>query len=141
MDQEVFRPMFYGLIMWGCALYAFRHGSWEERSAAASMMIGSYASVLVISVDGSFRHFEGSMAVVDFLLFLSLQLVALRSEKFWPLWLAAFQGITLLGHLAPLIPNMLPSTSYNAVALWSYPSWILLALAVRRRHHRHVVIY
>lgn len=140
MDQEVFRPMFYGLIMWASAIYAFRHGGWEERSAAASMMIGSYASALVTSADGSFRHFEGAMAVVDFVLFLSLQLVALRSNKFWPLWLAAIQGVTVLGHLAPLIPNMLPSTSYNAVALWSYPSWILLAVAVRRHQHRHMVI-
>lgn len=136
MDPEVIRPMFYGLVMWVAAFYAFRKGGWEERLVAISMIIGSYTSALVASPYGSFRHVEGSVALVDLCLLCSLQFIALRSDKFWPLWIAAVQGVTVLGHLAPLIPNMQPSTSYNAVSLWSYPSWILLAFAVRNHSRR-----
>lgn len=136
MDLEVFRPMFYGFIMWAVTLYAFRKGGWEERLAAMSSVAGSYLSALVANANGSFQRFEGPMALVDMGSLCLLIVIAMRSNRFWPLWLAAIQGVSVLGHLAPLIPNMQPATSYNAVALWSYPWWIILAFAVRN-HSRH----
>ncbi|KKC25972.1 hypothetical protein [Sphingomonas sp. SRS2] len=136
MDSEVFRPMFYGLVMWASAFYAFRRGGWEERLVAISMILGSYMSALVPTTRASFEHVEASIAVVDLCLFVSLQLIALRSKKFWPLWIASIQGVSVLGHLAPLIPNMQPAAAYNAVALWSYPSWVILALAVRSHYQK-----
>lgn len=138
MDLEVFRPMLYGLIMWAVTLYAFRKGGWEERLAAISSVISSYLSVLVADPNGSFLHVEGPMAIVDTCSLALLMLIALRSNKFWPLWIAAIQGVSVLGHLAPLIPNMQRATSYNAVALWSYPAWIILAFAVRN-HNRQTL--
>ena len=126
--------MFYGLIMWAIAFYAFRKGGWEEKLATVSVMIGSYASALVAGPHGGFRHLELSMAIVDLCLLLSLQLIALRSTKFWPLWLTAVQGVTVLGHLSPLLPDAQPATSHNAVSLWSYPALLIIAIGIR--NHR-----
>lgn len=136
MDPEVFRPMLYGLLMWTVAFYSFRKGGWEERLVAISMIIATYLSALVGSAGSLFQRVESSIAIVDICLLCTLKVVALRSNKFWPLWLAAIQGVTVLGHLAPLIPGMQPSTAYNAVSLWSYPSWVILAIAVHRHCRR-----
>lgn len=131
MDPHVFRPIFYGLIMWAVTIYAFRKGGWEERAAAIGIVICSYASVLVASRNGSFEHFEVSVALVDLTLLIALQLIALRSNKFWPLWLTAIQGVTVLGHLVPLIPGAQAATSHNAVSLWSYPVLLIIAFGIR----------
>lgn len=136
IDQEVFRPIFYGLVMWAAAIYAFRRGGRVERLTAICMIVGSYLSgLLASSRETYFRNIEESIAIVDSCLFLSLQLIALLSNRFWPLWLAALQGVTVLGHFAPLIPDMPASMSYHAVALWAYPQWAIIAYATRL-HHR-----
>ena len=123
--------------MWAVTVYAFRCGGWPERAAAAATMIGSYLSALVVSpIDNMFRHVEVKMAVVDFSLFVLLWCIALCSNRFWPLWLAAIQGVTVLAHAAPLIPNMSPYATDRAVALWSWPMWIILAFAVRNHNRR-----
>ena len=136
MDQAVFRPMLYGLLMWAVSIYAFRRGGWEERLAATGMIIASYLSALVVSpYESMYRHVEVPMAIVDFCLFVLLWCIGLWSNRFWPLWVAAIQGVTVLGHAAPLMPNMSPYASDRAVAMWSWPVWIILAFAVRA-HHR-----
>lgn len=118
--------------MWAVTVYAFRRGGWTERFAASCTMIASYLSALVVSpVDDMFRHVEVKMATVDFSLFLLLWIIGLRSDRFWPMWLAAIQGVTVLAHAAPLLPHMSPFAVDRAVALWSWPQWIILAFGVR----------
>lgn len=124
--------MVYGVLMWTVTVYAFRRGGWMERIAAAGTMIASYLSALVVSpADDMFRHVEVKMAIVDFSLFLLLWSIGLSSKRFWPLWLAAIQGTVVLAHAAPLIPNMSPFAVDRAVALWSWPQWVILAFGVR----------
>lgn len=124
--------MLYGALMWGVTLYAFRRGGWTERTAAAGIIIATYLSTLLASPLGeAYRHIEVQVGMVDLALFIATLLIALKSRKYWPLWFAAMQGISLIGHLVPLVPGMPTSTYYNAIALWSYPMLILLAFAVR----------
>jgi len=130
MDFEVLRPMFFGLIMWTAAVYAFRRGGWEERLASVNMIVATYLSVLLNSPYNAYENIEVSVVWVDLSSLFVQQLIALRSKKFWPMWLAAFHGVTVLGHLAPLLPEIPAYMAYNAVALWGYPSWVLLAFAV-----------
>ncbi|WP_156405262.1 hypothetical protein [Sphingomonas sp. Root710] len=129
--------MVYGVLMWIVTVYAFRRGGWTERAAAAAMVVDSYVSVLVVSSpERMFRQVEVNMALTDFGLFVLLWCIGLWSNRFWPLWLAAIQGVTVLAHAAPLIPNMLPYTTHRAVALWSWPQWFILAFAIHRHQRR-----
>ena len=139
MDPEVFRPMLYGLLMWSVTIYAFRRGGWEERLTSCNMVICAYLSVLIDTPNDSFRNFEFSVATLDACSLLGQQLIAFRSEKFWPLWLAGMSGVTVLGHLAPLMPGIPPIMAYNAVALWGYPCWLLVGFAILRHDRRRRV--
>lgn len=133
------RPILYGILMWAVCFYAFRRGGRDERLAVVGIILNSYLTLLVVSpVAVRFRHVELPIVVVDFALLLLLQFIALRSRKFWPLWLAAMQAVAMMAHFAPLMPHMLPAAYANASALWSYPMLTVLALAVRRHPARRL---
>ncbi len=133
------RPILYGILLWGVAIYAFRRGEKDEKIVAAAFVIASYlASLIAITIPFThFRKMEIPLAMVDIGFALVLVAVALRSNRYWPLWLAAMQGLTILSHFAPLVPHMIPWNSRNAVVIWSWPMLIVLGLAVRRHHREH----
>ena len=81
------------------------------------------------------------MFIVDAVTFLAFVPIALRADRFWPLWVSAFLGLGVLGHLARLVG---PDTFWWAYAvvltIWSYPIVLLFALGTflhRRRLARH----
>ncbi|KQX20040.1 MULTISPECIES: hypothetical protein [unclassified Sphingomonas] len=130
------RFIFYGALMWGVCLYAFFRGGRGERIAAASLLVATYSTALVASpMAMRFQGIEVPIMMVDGAFFLVLIGISLKSEKFWPLWLTAMQGLTLLSHFAPYVPHVLPWAYGNALAIWSYPMLIALAFAVHG-HHR-----
>lgn len=125
--------------MWSLCIYAFRRGGWEEKLTIAGFIVAAYLSVLVAGPnETSFQQVEVQIAYVDLGLFIVMQIVAFRSKKYWPLWAGALQGMMLLTHFAPLMPNMLPSTYYNAEAFWTYPVMVILAFGVRNHHRAKV---
>lgn len=135
MAQGVIRQILYGLLMWAVCLYALRRGGWEERLTAASVLILTYLSVLVLSpVAVRFHRVELALAIVDIALLGLLLYISLRTEKFWPLWLAAMQGLTILSHMAPYVPHVIPWAYHRAVVVWYYPMLIILAYATRCHH-------
>jgi hypothetical protein len=130
------RPILYGILMWIVCLYAFRRGGWAERLAAIGIILATYLTVLVLSpLAVRFQHVEWRVFIVDAGLFLLLMFITLRSEKYWPMWLAATHGVGMLSHFAPLIPHMMPWVSANAAAVGIYPMLAILAFAVHQ-HHR-----
>ncbi|MFD2501364.1 hypothetical protein ACFSTI_24320 [Rhizorhabdus histidinilytica] len=93
-------------------------------------------TVLVLSpLAIRYQFVELPVMAVDTVLLFVLVGISLKSEKFWPLWLTAMQGLTILSHLAPYVPHVLPWAYGNAVAVWIYPMLIVLGFAVHS-HHR-----
>jgi hypothetical protein len=131
----VIRHVLYGILMWGVCLYALYRGGWAERLTAAGILILTYLSVLVLSpVAVRFHRVELALALVDAMLFGLLLFISLRTEKFWPLWLAAMQGLTIMSHLALYVPHIIPWAYHRAVVVWYYPMLIILAYATHRHH-------
>jgi len=131
----VIRHVVYGILMWVVCLYAFSKGGWAERLAAAGILVATYLTVLVLSPTAiRFHHLEFPVVIVDSGLLALLLFIALRTEKFWPLWLAAMQALTIFSHLAPFVPHMLPWAYHRAVAVWIYPMLIILGYATRLHH-------
>ena len=129
------RHILYGILLWAVCLYAFRKGGRGERLAAAGILAATYLTVLVISPAAvRFHHLEAAVVMVDVALFALLLLISLQTEKFWPLWLVAMQGLTILSHLAPYVPHMVPWAYQRASVVWIYPMLIILGFATRRHH-------
>lgn len=63
--------------------------------------------------------------------------VALRSKRFWPLWVAGLQLTTSLGHILKGIDqDLLPRAYGAALQFWSYPILLILAVGTFRTHRR-----
>lgn len=135
MAKRVIRAILFGALLWVICLYAFWRGGWAERLAAGCFIAATYLSLLSLgSISTRYHHLEVMLVIVDIGVLAVLMFIALRSEKFWPLWLTAMQGLTILSHFAPFVPHILPWSYYNAAVVWSYPSLIVLAFAA---HHHH----
>ena len=128
----MWRMMIYGVLMWAVTIYAIRRGGGAEKLATIGIVVTSYLTAILVSpVEKQFQRVEVAVAFLDLALLFLFLLIALQSRKFWPLWLTAFQGVSILGHFAPIV-HLSPWLYYRAVALWSWPMLILLGFAVRQ---------
>ena len=100
------------------------------------------ATILIMSAHSQdWLNLEVGVFIVDVVTFAIFVLIALRANRFWPLWVSAFLGLGVLGHLGRLVG---PETFWWAYAvvltIWSYPIVLLFALGAflhRRRLTRH----
>lgn len=131
------RWLLFTILLWGSCIYAAWRGGREERLVAASFITADLLTIVVTLPYGErFKHLELSY-LVDAALFIFLTMVSLWSERFWPMWMAAMQGITLISHLSvSFAPEVGPWTYRTAVAFWSYPMLVLLATVTYRRWGR-----
>lgn len=118
-------------------LFALWAGGWPERIGAAVYALSVAATYLTLLMHSHilrthsemWLNLEAGVFIVDAVTFIIFVAIALRADRFWPLWVSAFLGIGLLGHLAKL---MLPDTFWRAyafvLAVWSYPILALIAL-------------
>ena len=115
------------LALFGRCGVAFRWGGTDERIASLAFIAATFASKLFTESD--YGHTENIVMTIDTLLLLALVVLALRSDRFWPMWAAAFQLIGTSVHLASMTETGDFKWAY-AVGLifWTYP--VLIALIV-----------
>lgn len=131
-------PNLFRFLLALVALYAFIRGSRDEREVAIILVVGVIATHLSWSpVANRFSDLETPVMVVDIIVFGGFLWVALRSKRFWPLWIAGLQLTTILGHCLKAIDVHLFSRAYGAALMvWSYPILLILAIGVRRNAKR-----
>ena len=75
--------------------------------------------------------------LVDLAVLAGFTAVALRSRRFWPLWVAGLQLTTSIGHfLKGIDQHLLPRAYGAALQFWSYPILLILAIGTFRNHQR-----
>jgi len=80
---------------------------------------------------------EEGLLFVDLAVLAGFITVALRSKRFWPLWVAGLQLTTSLGHILKGIDQDLVPYAYGAaLQFWSYPILIVLAIGTFRTQQR-----
>ena len=133
-------PLLYWSILIVSCGYALIRGRTNERLAAGVCIAASLISVAVLS-PMSVRYTtieEGEMAVDSVVLAVFL-LVALRSDRFWPLWITGLQLTTTLSHMLKAVDfKLLPAAYGAAERFWSYPILVIIAVGAWRQHRRHL---
>ena len=115
----------------------FAEGATSGRSEII-FVVGVIATELVLPAPRQrFAGVELPLMLVDVAVFLGFTWVALRSERFWPLWIAAFQLTAIFGHVLKAIDIHLFSRAYAAALLvWAYPMLLVLAVGTWRGARR-----
>lgn len=110
----------------GCGIAMWK-GRAVERLTALLLLAAAFGSPLV-STSGFVAPEVGILAV-DAALFGFLLYLAMISDRFWPLWAAAFQIVGTLIHVARFVDvSVLPGAYATAEAFWAYP--VLFALGI-----------
>lgn len=119
------------LILLAVAAGAFRWGGRPERIIAA-MIVAAAATNLALGVPAArYRFVDYAQLIVDGLLFLGTLVVALRANRFWPLWLVALELVALGVHgVRAYDPYIVPILYARLTAQIIYPMLVVLALGV-----------
>lgn len=129
--------IFNSLLLTVCA-YAMWRGRSEERMVALACILATVATVVVKGpIQLSYSSVEIGVLLVDLMALAMFTFVALKSDRFWPLWVSGLQLTTSIGHLLKAInPDLVPIAYAAAGRIWSYPILIILAVGTWRVHHR-----
>jgi nicotinamide riboside transporter PnuC len=130
--------LLYLVALVACCGYAFLRGGGPERFGAAIISIGSVLTYLAMSnAATNYRSVEFDAFVIDVLCLLAFVVLALRANRYWPLWVAALQIIGLGGHFVKLAePGTLRQAYGFALVFWSYPMLLLIALGTFNHQRR-----
>jgi len=119
-------------------LYAGLRGAAPERVGALIIALATVATVLVPKAhDLVFSALEPWVFVVDSVTAVAFITLALKAQRYWPMWMAALQVDTVITHIVMLsVPRVMP-WAYAAMEIaWSYPIVILLAVGTARHRQR-----
>ena len=131
-------PLIYHVLLIAVAAYAFWRGRSDERMAAGICVAATLATRLVLSpVAHRYSGLELGVFLVDVLTLAGFVAIALRTDRFWPLWVAGLQLTTLVAHLLKAVElDLMPHAYAAAGRFWVYPIFLIIVVGTWRSHHR-----
>lgn len=129
--------LFYlALLVW-CSLYAAIRGGVPERIGVAVLLGAVVASQLVPTAGAQrFKVIETGILAVDAAMLACVLILSVYAQRYWPMWMAAVLVNTVVTHLLMLSPTLRPWSYSVALAAWSYPNPIILAVGAWRHRAR-----
>jgi hypothetical protein len=125
------RIVVYFALVLLCAVISWRRGGRYERLAVAVLFGGWVLTRIAASRTApAFLHVAVGVLVIDLACLVCFILIALKSDRFWPLWLTALHLVGTLAHLVRIIaPEMIPASYVLLLVVWSWPMLFLLMWA------------
>ncbi len=130
------------IIFWLLALlscgFVWLHGEAEGRRAVGLFLAATLLTWAAQTIDTEWRQTHWPLMAVDTAYLVAAYLFALRSNRYWPLWITAFQLLTVATHFATIIaPDYLPKI-YSAIAtFWVVPLLLSMVAGVYLDHRAH----
>jgi hypothetical protein len=127
--------IYWAILLLICA-FAFWRGRLEERIAAGACLAATIVTVWIIPpVALRYSAMDPAQLAIDGAMLATFVTIALRSERFWPLWVAGLQLTMSTSHLMKAIDSDLLPRAYAAAAvLWSYPILLIIFVGTWRAH-------
>ena len=131
-------PNLFRILLALVALYALLRGKRDEQQVGIIFVVGVVASELALSpIHERYAGVETNLLLVDLAVLAGFLWVALRSDRFWPLWMAGLQLTAILGHLLKVVEVELFARAYAAALFfWAWPMLMILAAGTWRTHRR-----
>ena len=134
-------PLTYWILLFAVSAYAFARGRLDERLAAVICIVATLITWLFNSpLRERFSSVEIGVLAADILALVGFTFLALRSERFWPLWVAGLQLTTTLSHVLKAVQiDLMPQAYAAAARFWVYPIFLIIVLGTWRSHQRRLV--
>jgi hypothetical protein len=127
----------FNLLLIAACGYAGIVGGAPERWTAAIFLVAAFASY--VAPYERFREVELALLAIDVVTLIALVSVAVRADRYWPLYVSALQLLTLGIHGVKAYQPALVHWMYGgASGKIAYPMLVLLAVGALR-HRRRLV--
>ena len=112
-----------------CAAYASLNGGRTGKAGSAIFIVASITTVAAARMNPSWAGTSLGLFAVDAGCLLALLILALMSNRFWPIWALGFQTVAVATHLATLsIPDVVPKSFQALLSFWAIPMlWVMVA--------------
>ncbi len=128
--------MFNG-IQAAALIYGFWRGGQPERIIAVLLLSASISTLLVPAHTSAFHSVFWPVLWIDIVLLLGLVAVAAFADRFWPMWIAACQLLTIAGHgVRAYEPGLWALAYWFIIVSIAYPMLGLLVVGAWRHHRR-----
>ncbi|MBM6576489.1 hypothetical protein KCP91_08890 [Microvirga sp. SRT01] len=120
------------------AAFALWGGGAPERWVAG-LMVAANAATALLPYDpaSTFHSLDWSGFGVDAVLFAAFTAVALRANRYWPIWLAALQMVSVAIHVIRIVDRALVPLVYAwSIGQIAYPLMALLVAGTIRHRRR-----
>ncbi len=121
-----------------CLIIVLIWGSREQRITVVTLFVGSHTTALIFWNTGRDWLAPSPWLAVNELVISAIILwIAFRSERFWPLPIAAFQLIVLAAHFVTYFTDAAQSYALGVLqGIWYDPQMIILLIATWRHVKR-----
>jgi hypothetical protein len=130
----------YYALLTAASVYAFLAGGAPERIGAILLILGSVSSLALVSPAAiRFSSVEIRVLIVDLATMAAFAILALRTDRFWPIWATALIGLGPLTHLARWYAPELSRWAYAVgLTVWSYVVIALIVLGTFCHRQRQI---
>ena len=120
--------------------FALVKGARPERGAAIILISAMCIDAIYRQITGSddFGQLDWMNLAIDSSVLIALGWIALRANRYWPLWITAMQAIPVVGHFAMLLEISGISGAYWAMVAIPFYLQILTLLIATILHRRRL---
>ncbi|MEH3158936.1 MAG: hypothetical protein PGN08_08400 [Sphingomonas taxi] len=132
----------FNAVLFGACAFAFVMGGAPERWTALVFLTGAGATFLLpFEHHASYHSVHGMVLAVDMAVLCGLVGIALRADRYWPLYVSALHLITIAIHgVKAFQPSLVPWMYAGASGKIAYPMLALLAIGALR-HRRRLAVF
>jgi hypothetical protein len=113
--------VFYGVLT-GCSAYASIFGGRTGRAGSAIFFAATVLSAYAATANPLWASTSYGVFLVDTGCWVALMILALHSNRFWPIWALGFQTVAEATHIATLLaPDIVPKAYQAMLAFWAIP--------------------
>jgi hypothetical protein len=117
--------------------YALWRGGAPERSVALMLLAAAFASWSIPFGHMSFHSVFWPVFWIDLILLIGLTTIAIFADRFWPIWIAACQFMTVAGHgVRAYEPEMWATAYWFIIGSIAYPMLAILVVGAWRHQRR-----
>ena len=130
-----FVTILFNLMLLLCAAYASIFGGRTGRAGSLIFVGATILTIVAFNANPSWQSTSYGIFAVDLACLLALLALALKSNRYWPIWATGFQAAAVATHLATLFAEDTVPDAYRALlSFWSIPILLVMVLGTMKDH-------
>jgi len=122
-----------------CCGYALAVGGITGRAGAAVILTKTVLDLSTAWIDYSWQETMYPLLAIDLVCLFCFIILALRSDRLWPLWATGFQLVAVLIHLATVWEINIAPKAYQALQqLWTIPMQLAMLSGIMADQRKRI---